>query len=193
METRHLLTTDMEAAFAINEEYLSASRPQFLQWYEANVDLFVGIFDQGTLIGICYGMDWPHQPGYVVLEGIATQYDYWRSGAGTLLIRFFEEQVRKRGRQTVTVGSAADLKTENFYLKNGYQPVRLCTKVRRQALPSDYRRLGYEFCESRDEGEDVVLYVATTVRDKEVQAKLKDALGAQQVIFIMEKTIAQNF
>lgn len=189
METRHLLAADLEAAFAINEEYLSAPRPQFFQWYEANADLFVGVFDQGTLIGICYGMDWPRQPGYVVLEGIATQYDYWRSGAGTLLIRFFEEQVRKRGRHAVTVGSAADLKTENFYLKNGYQPIRLCTKVRRQALPPNYQQLGYEFCESRDEGEDVVLYVATTVRDKEVQTKLKDALGAQEVIFIMEKVL----
>lgn len=189
METRHLLAADMEAAFAINEEYLSASRAQFFQWYQENADLFVGIFNQGTLIGICYGMDWPRQPGYVVLEGIATQYDYWRSGAGSLLIHFFEEQVRKRGRQAVTVGSAADLKTENFYLKNGYQPVRLCAKVRRQALPPNYLQLDYEFCESRDEGENVVLYVATTVRDKQIQAKLKNDLGADEVIFIMEKAL----
>jgi GNAT superfamily N-acetyltransferase len=189
METRHLLPHDLEAAFAINEEYLSAPRTQFFRWYADNADLFVGIFDQGKLIGICYGMDWPRQPGYVVLEGIATQYDYWRSGVGGQLIQFFEEQVRQRGRQVVTLGSAADLKTENFYLKNGYQPVRLCAKVRRQALPPHYQQLGYIFCESRDEGEEVVLYVATTVRDKQMQAKLKDALGAQEVIFIMEKAL----
>jgi len=189
METRHLQRADLEAAFAINEEYLSASCDEFFRWYEANTDLFVGIFDQGTLIGICYGMDWPRQPGYVILEGIATQYDYWRSGAGSQLIAFFEEQVRQRGRQAVTVGSAADLKTENFYLKNGYLPVRLCTKIRQQDLSPDYMHLGYEFCEIREEGENVVLYVATTVRDKEIQAKLKDALSAPEVIFIMQKAL----
>ncbi|MCE7987937.1 MAG: GNAT family N-acetyltransferase [Caldilinea sp. CFX5] len=189
METRHLLAHDLEAAFLINEEYLSASRDEFFRWYAENADLFVGIFDQGTLIGICYGMDWPRQPGYVILEGIATQYNYWRSGAGSQLIRFFEEQVRKRGRQAITVGSAADLKTENFYLKNGYLPVRLCTKMRRRDLPSDYMHLGYEFCEIREDGENVVLYVATTVRDKKFQAKLKNNLGTDEVIFIMEKAL----
>lgn len=189
METRHLQPADLEAAFAINEEYLSAPRDEFFRWYGANADLFVGIFDQGTLIGICYGMDWPRQPGYVILEGIAAQYDYWRSGAGSQLIRFFEAQVRQRGRQAVTLGSAADLKTENFYLKNGYLPVRLCAKVRRQSLPSNYLQMGYEFCEIRDEGEDVVVYVATTVRDKQIQAKLRDDLGAQEVIFIMAKAL----
>jgi hypothetical protein len=89
----------------------------------------------------------------------------------------------------VTLGSAADLKTENFYLKNGYLPVRLCAKVRRQSLPSNYLQMGYEFCEIRDEGEDVVVYVATTVRDKQLQAKLRDDLGAQEVIFIMAKAL----
>ena len=189
MKTRHLQPADLEAAFAINEEYLSAPRDEFFRWYGANADLFVGIFDQGTLIGICYGMDWPRQPGYVILEGIATQYEYWRSGAGSQLIGFFEAQVRQRGRQAVTLGSAADLKTENFYLKNGYLPVRLCTKMRRRELPPDYMHLGYEFCEIREEGENVVLYVPTTVRDKQVQAKLKEDLGADEAIFIMEKAL----
>jgi GNAT superfamily N-acetyltransferase len=189
METRHLLTDDVEAAFSINEEYLSASRDEFFQWYAANADLFVGIFDGATLVGICYGMNWPRQPGYVVLEGIATLYDYWRSGAGSQLIQFFEAQVRKRSKQGISVGMAADLKTENFYLKNGYLPTRLCAKVPRQDLPANYMQLGYEFCERRAEGENVVLYVTTTVRDKQFQAKLKDDLDAQEVIFIMEKAV----
>lgn len=49
--------------------------------------------------------------------------------------------------------------------------------------------LGYEFCEIREEGENVVLYVPTTVRDKQVQAKLKEDLGADEAIFIMEKAL----
>lgn len=179
----------METAFNINEEYLSASRHEFFHWYETNADLFVGIFDRTALVGICYGMNWPRQPGSVVLEGIATRYDYWRSGAGSQLIQFFEAQVKRRGQQRITVGVAADLKTENFYLKNGYLPTRLCAKVPRRELPPTYTQLGYHFCEVREEGADVVLYVATTVRDKQQQARLKDDLGAQEVIFIMEKAV----
>ena len=189
MNTRHLLPGDLETAFAINEEYLSASRDEFFRWYAENADLFVGIFDDNVLIGICYGMNWRRQPGYVVLEGIATRVQYWRSGAGSQLIQCFEEQVRRRGQLGITVGVAADLKTENFYLKNGYQPTRLCVKVPRLDLPPTYMQLGYDFYESREEGEDVVLYVATTVRDKQLQAKLKADLRAYEVIFIMEKAV----
>jgi hypothetical protein len=99
MKTHHLQPADLEAAFAINEEYLSAPRDEFFRWYGANADLFVGIFDQGTLIGICYGMDWPRQPGYVILEGIATQYHYWRSGAGSQLISLKRRCASGVGRQ----------------------------------------------------------------------------------------------
>lgn len=189
MNPRHLLPGDLETAFALNEEYLSASHDEFFQWYAENADLFVGIFDDNMIIGICYGMTWRRQPAYVVLEGIATRVQYWRSGAGSQLIHFFEEQVRRRGQQGITVGVAADLKTENFYIKNGYQPTRLCVKVPRCDLSPNYLQLGYEFCESRDEGADVVLYVATTVHDKPLQARLKADLGAHEVIFIMEKAM----
>ncbi|MEZ4867340.1 MAG: GNAT family N-acetyltransferase [Caldilineaceae bacterium] len=189
METRHLLPPDIEVAFKINEEYLSAAREEFFHWYQANPDLFVGLFDETALIGICYGMDWLRQPQYVVLEGIATRESYWRSGAGSQLIQFFEAQVQRRGRHWVTVGVAADLKTENFYLKNGYTPTQFCAKVPKRNLPPNYAQLGYHFCEIRDEGEYVILYVETSVRDKERQARLKEDLGAEEVIFIMEKAL----
>ena len=189
MMPRHLSPADLETAFAINEEYLSASRDEFFQWHAENADLFVGIFDDNALIGICYGMNWRRQPDFVVLEGIATRYAYWRSGAGSQLIQFFAEQVRQRGKQGITVGVAADLKTENFYLKNGYLPTRLCAKVPRSILPPTYQQLGYDFCEVRTVGDDIILYVATTVRDKQQQARLKAALNAHEVIFIMEKAM----
>jgi len=56
-------------------------------------------------------------------------------------------------------------------------------------LPPTYTQLGYHFCEIRDEGEDVVLYVETAARDKQLQAKLQADLGADEVIFIMEKAV----
>ena len=49
MDTRHLLPDDLEAAFNINEEYLSASRSEFFHLYRENEDVFVGVFDEKTL------------------------------------------------------------------------------------------------------------------------------------------------
>ena len=189
METRHLITDDLESAFQINEEYLSASRKEFFRWYKQNPDLFMGVFDDELLVGICYGMNWERQAECVILEGIATIHSHWRSGAGSLLIKFFEEQVKKRGMKRVTLGSAPDLKTENFYLKNGYKPTRLCAKLRTADLPDDYLGKGYDFCEVRQSGDEVNLYVDAAVRDKRFQAKLRDELGAKEVIFILEKDI----
>jgi GNAT superfamily N-acetyltransferase len=187
MENRHLLDQDLEAAFKINVEYLSASRNEFLQWYKDNADLFVGIFDKTVLVGICYGRNWNRQRGYVLLEGIATIHAYRRSGAGSLLLQFFEEQVKKRETQWITVGVAPDLKTEIFYLKNGCRPTRLCARLKQCDLPRHYERLGYQFCEVRQNGDEVALYIETAVRDRQLQAKLKEDLGANEVIFIMEK------
>lgn len=192
METGCLLPDDLEAAFQINDEYLSASRSEFFEWYSEDADLFVGVFDKDLLVGICYGMNWDRQPGYVLLEGIATIESYWRSGAGSLLIRFFEEQVKKRGKQRITLGSAADLKTENFYLKNGYTPVRLCTKLKSVDLPENHETMGYDFSEVRRDGDYIILYVETTVRNKQFQEKLKDDLGAEEVIFILEKDLTSK-
>lgn len=189
MKRRHLLGSDLEAAFKLNEEYLSASRNEFFCWYRENPDLFLRIFDNSALVGICYGMNWDRKPGYVILEGIATLQSHWRSGAGSLLIQFFEQQVKKRDKQRITLGSAADLKTENFYLKNGYAPTHLCARVRSIDLPANYERLGYVFSALRQDGEKINLYVPTAVRDKRLQAKLKDDLGAQEVIFIIEKDL----
>jgi GNAT superfamily N-acetyltransferase len=192
METRHLLAHDLEAAFKISQEYLGGPRAKFFQWYRENPDLFVGVFEKDSLIGICYGMDWKRQSGYVLLQGIATVHSYWRSGAGSLLVRFFEQQVEKREKQRITLGSAADMKTENFYLKNGYAPVSLCAKLKNTDLPVDYERLGYEFCEIRRDGDEVILYVEKTIRDKQFQTQLKDDLGAEEVIFIMEKDVTSK-
>jgi len=189
LNRRHLLAPDLEAAFALNEEYLGASRDEFFCHYRKNADLFVGIFANSALVGICYGMNWDEKPGCVVLKGIATLQSHWRSGAGSLLIKFFEQQVKKRDKQRITLGSAADLKTENFYLKNGYAPTNLRASVKTIDLPANYERLGYVFSACRPEGETINLYVPTAVRDKRLQAKLKDDLGAQEVIFIMEKDL----
>ena len=68
MNRRHLLAPDLEAAFALNEEYLGASRDEFFCHYRKNADLFVGIFANSALVGICYGMNWDEKPGCVVLK-----------------------------------------------------------------------------------------------------------------------------
>jgi len=79
------------------------------------------------------------------------------------------------------------------YLKSGYCPTRLCAKVPRRDLPPAYTQLSYEFCEVREEGEEVILYVATTVHDKLLQAKLMEDLSAHEVIFMETARKTQCF
>ena len=191
MKTRHLTTEDLEEAVQISEEYLGTSPQQFLDWYQQNQDLFVGIFDNGRLIGICFGMNFDRQPDTAVLEGIAVLHANWRSGAGSQLIQYFEAQVAKRGKTCITLGSAPDLKTENFYMKNGYVPTQLRVSVPTADLPNNYQHLGYTFSDITQDENEVILYIAVNERNKSFQQKLEADLKADDVIFIFDKRFNQ--
>ena len=192
MKTRHLQEDDLEPASKIAEQYLGTSRDAFFRWYRDDPDLLLGVYDDGMLIGVCIGKNSSRAADCVNLVGIATVESRWRSGAGSLLIKFFEAQVRKRGKTRMSVGSAADLPTENFYMKNGFRPTHLYTTVRRADLPEDYKKLGYDFCAERWNGDEVTLVVEANVRDKALQAKMKEDLGSGEVIFIMCKDVEEQ-
>ena len=192
MKTRRLREEDLEPAFKIAEEYLGTSRDAFFRWYRDDPDLLLGVYDDDVLISVCFGKNSSREADCACLVGIATVESHWRSGAGSLLIKSFEAQVRKRGKTRISVGSAADLATENFYMKNGFRPTHLCTTVRRADLPEDYRQLGYDFCAERWNGDEVTLVVEATVRDKTLQERMKDDLGSDEAIFIMCKEVAEQ-
>lgn len=187
---------DQPAAFAIHQEYLDSeqSLAEFSILYQKYPSLYVGCYRAGELIGICYGYPFtekrPEAKGVMVLEGIAVKYAYWNLGYGSQLLHFFENQVKAfPGYTKISVGSAANLETENFYLKNGFTPIQLCIKVTAAHLPANFDALGYTFVAQRPLPGGVSLYLATTKRDKQEQAHLKATFNAEEVIFILEKAI----
>ena len=91
----------------------------------------------------------------------------------------------------MSVGSAADLPTENFYMKNGFRPTHMMATVRYANLPENYKELGYDFSAETRSGGEVRLVVECRERDKAAQARMREDLGAREVIFIMEKEIEE--
>jgi len=190
MEYRVITEKYFEEAFLINKEYLSASKEAFRKWYTEYPNLFVGAFDDEKLIGICYGFD-SKDKDYVLLEGIATIFDYWRKGIGSDLLKKFEQQVKKREKKFITLGCASDEKTEKFYLKNDYKPTMYLARIKKKDLPASYESLtkGYDFIEKKDEDDSVKLYFKAEQYDIAKRIKLQKQLNAYEVIYIMEKAL----
>lgn len=190
---------DWPAAFAIHQEYLDSeqSLADFSILYGKYPTLYVGCYRDTELIGICFGYPFtekrPDAKGVIVLEGIAVKDSCWNLGYGSQLLHFFENQAKAfLGYTKISVGSAANIETENFYLKNGFTPIQLCIKIAAACVPANFATLGYTFVEQRPVPGGISLYLATTTRDKQQQAQLKATFNADEVIFILEKVIVQS-
>lgn len=119
-----LTPADAERFFSLAAEYLPDSDPERMQ-------CFAGIYPEayrtlhldGRLIGVCYG--WfrrhfaPEDPSFN-LGGICIEYNHWRKGYGTQLLRAFEEAALSYGAPAVSAGSGLD--SEAFYIACGYAP-----------------------------------------------------------------------
>ncbi len=101
MEIRKLTPEDLEEFREIQKAYIHQewSPREFHEKYEKNRD-------------------------DLVLEGIAVLDSCWRSGIGTRMLESLEEEARKKGKKSVSVGSAEGW-VEKFYLANGYKPTEL--------------------------------------------------------------------
>ncbi len=137
---RNIRSGDLLQAAAFIEEYLPGDSDIFFRMYEKYPDLFAGCFMEDILIGICYGYPFAEQrPGEIdkmLLRGIAVRFDYQKSGLGSKLLGYFEDQVRKRGRWTISVGSAGGY-VDWFYLKNKYVPIKYCIKRKRGSVSEE--------------------------------------------------------
>lgn len=186
--------TQFQTAFQIKMEYLDDEPFEiFHPRYRTYPDLFVGCFQDQTLIGVCYGWpfsdDFPEETGKILLKGITIIHPFSGKGYGSQLLGCFEEQVRKRGRWTITLGSAEGY-VEHFYLKNGYQPVEYLIRVPKDALALDDQQKGYPIVKERWEGAEKILKIQADTYQPEFKGVLKEAFQAREVIYIFEKTIA---
>jgi hypothetical protein len=84
----------------------------------------------------------------------------------------FEAAARQAGAHSVGVGSADDLKVEQFYLKNGYRLVELVAKS------ADYQELERAAISDYETG-------------KQKQEQLRTQYAAKEVIFIFAKELSK--
>jgi GNAT superfamily N-acetyltransferase len=150
-------------------------------------DLFVGCYDNDRLIGICYG--WPeyiHRSDtlYMTLVIISMAPEYRRKGLGKLLIKTWEEQVKKRGPWLIGLGAGPAL----FYVKMGYTPIEYYFKMHKcQFAQCDKNVLAKASFIRHSEDPIVVLYFKTggTYQDnavKELLSKLNGTNGLHTII-----------
>ncbi|MCL4373776.1 MAG: GNAT family N-acetyltransferase [Candidatus Marsarchaeota archaeon] len=106
----------------------------FLKNFAKYRQLYLCAFKGKELVGIAY--PGALRDGLLYLKGICVDLakGYARKGIGSKLLNAFEKKVRDRGQRTLTVGSAKDPKVENFYARNGYQPIEFVVKNRRRRI-----------------------------------------------------------
>lgn len=176
IEIRKPGTEEYSRVHAFQCEYLdSESFERFGERLASSSDYYIAAFDGNEVIGVCYGQKTDKADDTIMLQGIAVNLDtlkrYARSGIGSKLIASFERIVHEHGYRRIDLGSADDLKVEQFYLKNGYTPYELVAK------DANY-------------GQIVRAAVDDYSSGKMIQEQLRDKHQAREVIFIFHKRLA---
>ena len=152
-------------------------------------ELFVGGFEGGRLIGVCYG--WPvyvHRWRRldVALQAISMAWDRRGQGRGGPLMAEWEARAKALGIPHVSLGSSAD----SFYRKHGYRAVEYCLKVHRAYLPDGYTsRDDLTYIGLRDEPFRTLYFRVGEAYDADAYARLREAMGADSACTIFEKRL----
>ena len=105
------------------------------------------------------------------------------------MLEFFYGQVKKVGKDKISVGAAPIEWVEKFYLKNGFTPRCFLVKVKKEELPKNYREKGFEILEERRENDNIVLIIRTGEYNQNSKEKIKKIFNASEVLYIMEKDV----
>jgi GNAT superfamily N-acetyltransferase len=185
-----ILEKDLGRALAMHEEYVGPGADRFRMWLGERRSWFRGAYLSGELVGICFGNE--PDPGRVTLQSIAVEASHWRRGIGSRLIQDFEEQVFRDGMQRIGLGSAPDLPTESFYLKNGFEPTEIMVRVGSETplQPEGHPEIRPAKVVSDDEGRRFH-FPADRYRPAD-RVRLKEVYSATDAIFIFEKVLARG-
>jgi GNAT superfamily N-acetyltransferase len=166
---RELTSDDLPTALSVGGP---ADPAESRQMFARHPDLFLGCFEAGRMVGVCYGWPVTHERAgapMMRLELIAVVPDARGRGLGRALLAAWERRVARRGAWTIDVGSAAD----GFFLRCGYVPVEYCLKGREASGGADDLLARY-----------VPITGGYSPRTK---AKLQRELHARQAITIFRK------
>ncbi len=166
---------------------------EYVELYQRYGDLYAGIYPGEEFEGTCCG--WPFyevrsdQPS-MQLVGIVVTQEHRRKGYGSQLLQYWEQQVAKRGRWLISLGSAPD--ADMFYVKMGYFTIEYAIKVDKAILDPDFRNMGYEITYVKyTEDPDIVLHIPANGRRYEPDLKqmLVETFSAHDAITIFGKHV----
>lgn len=167
--------SDYQEVYRFQMQYLDKeSYEDFVSRAEQFPDLYLVARLEEKLVGIAYGHPFEKDSSTVNLQGIAVDLDedtgVARKGIGTQLLQRFESVAKSKGFKKVGLGSADDMKVENFYLKNGYRPIEVVAK-------------------DKDGAEYARVAVGNTEAAKKEKERLREKYDPKEVILIFEKEL----
>jgi N-acetylglutamate synthase-like GNAT family acetyltransferase/ADP-ribose pyrophosphatase YjhB (NUDIX family) len=156
----------------------------FRERFEKYPETFIIATEDGEIIGDATGkMEGENCMG---LQSIAVKEGYKGQGIGTEILRFFEEKAEKYA-DKVTVASADNV--EEFYQKNGYEPVQIMLQVNKEDLPENYRQREEIVDERHVDQDTTFLYANFDEYSRELRDSLKHSFNAFEVNTIYEKKL----
>lgn len=155
--------------------------------YEHAPDLFLGCYDEGTLIGFAFGYP---QKAMVILHALAVKSDYQKQRLGSRLLSTFEQQVKQRGYERITVGAAENV--DCFYLKHNYKPISVLVRIPYDELPANYRKFDFEIIEEETAEGETRLKIPAKTYDPKRRKNITKEFHASEAIYIYEKVLTEN-
>lgn len=187
VEVRQVPKSDIEAVYRMRTDRVGDLPLETVrEWHEEMPELFVGAYDGGELVGICIGREGPGEG--VLLDAIAVSPSHVRRGIGSALLDAFEERAASLGYDRVGLGSAGGY-VDEFYIANGYEPASVLVRLQSEDVPADYREMGYEIIDERNDDGTRKLYVGVDGYDPEFVEDVRDAFDDPDAIYIMEKRL----
>lgn len=188
---RELPESDLAEALTLHNRYTAQDRSleEFRPKFQATPSLFLGAYDEMTLIGICLG--WSTDPDVVELVGIGVARGLRGEGIGSRLLSHFEANAEEVGMQKVTLGSGGG-PVDRFYLDHGYAPASILVRGTVETLPDDYRNVGFDIVEEQQEGEYLKLYLDVDEYDPAELQTVRDRFRDDDAIYIMEKQLREG-
>lgn len=187
MELRAAEENELEELVEFDRSYAGshATIEDFRERFEELSETFIIAKEDGEIIGDATGK--MESKNCMGLQSIAVKEGYKGKGIGTRILNFFEQKTQKYASR-ITIASADNV--EEFYQKNGYEPVQIMLQVNKENLPENYRQEKEIVDEKEVSSDTKFLYAEFDEYSTDLRDKLKDKFTAFEVNTIYEKGLS---
>lgn len=184
---RRIQPDEVPSALAFERSYVGTDTTleAFQARYERTPELFIGYYEDGSLVGEASG-EYPGPDGGVTMTAIGTKNGREHEGIASRVVETFEANA-SRYADRVTVASAVNV--EGFYRACGYEPSKILLQVRERDLPSDYQDRVEVVDERPLDGDWRAVYAGFDRYSEALRDDVADQLHAEGVNTIYEKSL----